>query len=263
LPTDSATDDLHATGSDGVSRAIRSWCVSPAAGWWLWGASIAALAILIAWILWDPKFQEAVVGQKSQLYALTHTDASPPKPITARTALLWMLTGVGGAAAVGVLVTLFVGSATHRSLRSWFALTLLVAAWLTVCVGWPEIAWQGRRFGVWRQLKSFAAVEASLQHDWPMADGDRPELGPFTAYPKDIPRTLMLLTSNSSLPITAVDRAADKTFRVELRGAEPGTWLESHHGASQPGDFTGGIEDEHRLQRSSPLGNGWYLVRYR
>ena len=129
---------------------------------------------------------------------------------------------------IGICVTLMVGAATHRGLRSWFAITLLVAAWLTVCVAWPEIAWQGRRFGAWCQLNEFEAIAASLRDNWPTNDGERAGLGSFMAYPKGRPRTLMLLKSKSSVPISAVERNDDGTLSFELRSAEPGTWLEWH-----------------------------------
>ena len=238
---------------------------SPGTGWALWGASIAVLAVLVAWILWDVKFHETVIAQQAKLHALTHAGApaAPPRQLGYRVALLWALTGAGAATFAGISVTLIVGAATHRRLRSWFAFTLLVAAWLTVVVAWPEIAWQGQRLRSWSRLSQFESVAASLRDNWPVDDGQRPGLGPFMAYPKGNPRTLMLLRSNPTTPISAVERADDGALSFELRGAVPGTWLEWHPANSIPRDFTGGLENEYRVQRSSPLGCGWYLVRYR
>ncbi len=209
-------------------------------------------------------FGQAVVAQKAQLYALTHATLpiAPPRQLGYRVALLWGLSGVAASTLLGIFTLLFAGLSSHRSLRSWFALTLLVAAWLSVCVAWPEVAWQGQRLQTWSRLGEFESLAASLRDDWPAEDGNRAGLGSFMAYPKGKPHTLMLLTADSTPPVSAVERTDDGALRFELRDAESGTWLEWQPTESVPHDFTGGLEQEYRVRRYSPLGRGWYLVRY-
>lgn len=209
-------------------------------------------------------FGQAVVAQKGQLFALTHAQVpvAPPRQLGYRVALLWGLTGVGVVTLLGIFALLFAGPASHRSLRSWFALTLLVAAWLSFCVAWPEVAWQSQRLSSWSRLGQFDSLATSLRDDWPVDDGNRLALGSFMAYPKGDPRSLMVLKTGSTPPISAVERTDDGALRFELRGAEPGTWLEWQPANTVPHDFTGGLDQEYRVQRYSPLGHGWYLVRY-
>jgi hypothetical protein len=157
---------------------------------------------------------------------------------------------------------LFAGAETHRRLRSWFAFTMLVAAWLTLLVGWRELAWQGQRMRLWSDLNEFKTIATKLQADWPAADGKQEGLGTFMAYPQGKPRMLMMLNSDTSPSVSAVERA-DGALAFEFAGDSDGTWLEWHPPGSAPRNFTGGLEGEYDLRRVSPLGDGWYLVRYR
>lgn len=263
MTTEHATDELGESGGVGRRPTIRQCIASPATGWTLWGASLIALAVLVAWAASDVLFGPAVIAQQAQLYALTHPAATvtPPRQLGNRVALLWGLTAVGAVSLAGIFVMLFAGAITHRRVRSWFAYTLLVAAWLAFCVAWPEVAWQSQRLSSWSRLGTFDALANSLRADWPVDDGNRLSLGSYMAYPKGDPRSLMVLKSGST-PILAVERTDDGALRFELRDAEPGTWVEWQSAKSVPHDFTGGLEQEYRVQRYSPLGRGWYLVRY-
>jgi hypothetical protein len=264
LTTGPTNDEPSESGDVGQPGALRRRIASPATGWALWGAIAIALAALVAWAASDVLFGQTVVAQKAQLYGLMHPAATvtPPRQLGYRVALLWGLTGVGAITLFGIFVALFVGAARHRSLRSWFAYTLLVAAWLMLLVAWPEIAWQGQRLRSWSRLGQFDALAGSLRDDWPVDDGNRLTLGSYMAYPKGKPRALLTLKSGSTPAISAVERTDDGALRFELRGAEPGTWLEWQPAESVPHDFTGGLDQEYRVQRYSPLGHGWYLVRY-
>lgn len=270
MTTPFTTDDLRESGGVGRWAAVRRRIGSPAAGWVLWGANVAVMVMLCVWVLSDVKFHETVIAQMAQLHAITHAGsrAAPIRQLGYRVELLWMLAGAGTVTLIGVIATLFAGAAAHRSLRSWFAFTLLIAAWLTMYTAWPEIAWQGQRLRLWCQLSRFESVAASLRDNWPTRDGERVKFGSFMAYPKGNPHTLIVLKSASTPPIltppiSAVERTNEGGLNFELRGALPGTWLEWHPANSPPHDFTGGLENEYHVQRSSTLGGGWYLVRYR
>lgn len=262
MTTEHATDELGESGGVGRRQTIRQWIASPATGWTLWAASLIALAVLVAWAASDILFGQAVIAQKAQLYELTHAPVAPPRQLGYRVALLWVLTGTGIVTLIGIGVMLFAGAVTHRRLRSWFEFTLLVAAWLSFCVAWPEVAWQAQRLRSWSRLGQFDALTTSLRDDWPADDGNRLALGSFMAYPKGDPRSLIVLKSGSTPPVSAVERTHDGVLRFELRGVVPGTWLEWQPADSVPHDFIGGLEQEYRVQRFSPLGRGWYLVRY-
>lgn len=165
-----------------------------------------------------------------------------------------------------IILTLFAGAEQHRRLRAWFAFTLLVAGWLTLFVAWREFAWQGQRMRLWTQLDEYEPVAASLNEKWPSGDGELPNVGAFMAYPQGKPRTLLVLAQSESQPGTsfsAVERDDDGSLKFELAGDETGSWLEWHPAGSTPDNFTGGLENTYTRGRSAPLGNGWYLVRYR
>lgn len=264
MTTEPTTDESSESGGVGLRSSIRRCIASPATGRTLWAASLIALVALVAWAASDVLFGQAVVAQKAQLYGLTHPAAAvtPPRQLGFRVPLLWGLAGVGAVTLIGIFAMLFAGATPHRSLRSWFALTLLVAAWLSFYMAWPEIAWQGQRLSSWSQLGQFDVLAASLRDDWPVEDGDRLDIGSYMVYPKGKPRALLTLKSGPEPPISAVERTDDGALRFELRDAIPGTWLEWQPAESAPHDFTGGLDQKYRLRRHSPLGRGWYLVRY-
>jgi len=133
---------------------------------------------------------------------------------------------------------------------------------MTLLVGWREIAWLGQRIRLGSLVAQFDPIAESLREDWPTSDGERDDLGSFMAYPQGNPRMLMMLVSKTDPQISAIERADDGSLGFEIRGEQPGTWLEWHPAGSQPVAFVGGLEDDHNLRRISPLGDGWYQVRY-
>lgn len=164
---------------------------------------------------------------------------------------------------LGIFLGLFVGVKEQRRTRTWLAFVALAAAWFTLAVGWRELAWQGQRLRLRSTVNEFDALAKSLRENWPTADGERAGLGSFMAYPQGTPRMLMMLVSETDPQIAAIERGADGSLGFEIRGEEPGTWLEWHPAGSAPKTFVGGLEAEYDLGRTSPLGRGWYLVRYR
>lgn len=230
----------------------------------MWIANLVALGVLTAWIVLDAKFPATAHVQKGQMHALagyTITERWPQ--LGPRVAMLWIVLILGVISTIGIFIMLFVGAARHRGLRSWLAFTFLIAVWLTLLVSGQEIAWHGQRLRMRMDIARFDVIAESLRSDWPTADGERPGLGTFMAYPQGTPRMLLMLTSDSEPPISAVERADDGTLGFELRGDETGTWLEWHPAGSTPRAFVDGLESEYDFRRAAPLGRGWYLVRYR
>jgi hypothetical protein len=238
----------------------------------MWGANLLLLVGTFAWILWDPKFPltaRALVHKRAFLQgeSLASFFYTLSPDLGHRLSYLVDLMGVAVLTLVGIVVTLFTGSREHRRLRTWFAFTLLVAIWLTLTVTWPEMAWQGQRIRMWTQLEGFQQVAAALRENWPKADGELPEVGTFMAYPRGNPRTLMILSApqppTTGIQFSAVERSDGGALRFELTGYESNAWLEWHPQDSLPESFTGGLENTYSRTKSAPLGNGWYLVRYR
>ena len=232
----------------------------------MWIANIVLLIGLTAWIFWDPAFVATAVKFRYGLDALVHGQRSlaeiAGKLLQPATLLACVLV-VNVVTLAAIFLGLFIGSTRHRQLRAWLAFTMLVALWLTLAVAWPEFAWQGQRLRLRRNLQEFDAIAASLRDDWPAADGERAGLGTFMAYPQGKPRMLLMLTSDTTPPVSSVERAGDGTLSFQLRGDPGGAWLEWHPPGSTPRAFVGGLANQYDFGRAAPLGRGWYLVRYR
>ncbi|KAA5541944.1 hypothetical protein FYK55_16235 [Roseiconus nitratireducens] len=183
--------------------------------------------------------------------------------------LLLLVTVAGGGAAVWVMA--LCRRAGHDrslvSLRSLVALTGVMALWCSLFLNHSAIAWQGKRVRLALQRDRFDSIARPLRNDWPTRDGSLQHLGPYMAYPFGKPRTLILLTSPSvtgtQLCISAIERCDSGALKLQLAGPDGGDWAEWHPPSSQPGSFTGGLNEHHDLQASLELGGGWYLVRYR
>ena len=108
---------------------------------------------------------------------------------------------------------------------------------------------------------------AALSTNWPAGDGERVELGPFLAYPLGKPQVLLLLTQASvphtNVSFSTVERSDQGGLRFQLTGNELGAWLEWHPSHDEPRGFIGGLLQRYELDRFSPLGDDWFLVRYK
>lgn len=231
----------------------------------LWIANVVLLIALLGWIFWDGLFP-AAAAQLRTILSLTWGDASALAAIgdqhRGRTVVLMLVVLAAAVSLFGSFLGLFFGSHEDRRLRSWLKFTVLLALWLTLLVGWREIAWQGQRLRLWSSLGIFEKVAASLREDWPTGDRERHGLGSFMAYPQGAPRMLMII-STDAIPVSAVERTDDGALAFQLRGDPSGSWLEWHPEASKPKSFVGGLEQAYELDRAAPIGGGWYVVRYR
>jgi hypothetical protein len=239
--------------------------------WWgraMWTVNVIALVGIFCWILVDAKFPATARHAQWLVEVLRGNFHSLPDDTTMlgrRPTILSGLLVAGTFTLPAIFATLLGGNPRHRSLRAWFAFTLLVAAWLTLFVSWREFAWQGQRMRLWTRLDNFEPIAAELQGNWPQGDGELPKVGTFMAYPQGKPRTLLMLAqpASQSVAFSAIERDDDGSLKFELAGDETGAWLEWHPAGSAPDNFTGGLENNYIRGRSAPLGNGWYLVRYR
>ncbi len=234
----------------------------------LWIFNIAVLLGLVVWILSDGRFSMATELLKARIVAVLElgTSASVYTWYAGRILILSIVSILAVVSAVGILLGLFFGAQTHRRVRSWFAFTLLLAAWLTLFVSWRELAWRGQVFRLHHRLDGFETIAESLRSDWPAVDGERPNMGPFMAYPIGRPTMLMMLKTpavpRTITSFSSVERSDDGALRFELIGDEPDAWLEWHPTGSAPQTFVGGLMAEYPLERFAPLRQGWFLVRY-
>jgi len=153
-----------------------------------------------------------------------------------------------------------------RSLKSLLILTTFCAGWFGLAANASSLAWHGKRARLAFSVQQLDWIAERLRADWPAGDSQLPEIGPFTAYPFGQPRVLLLMQPPSlqrkSLHVCAIERSESGALKFQLGGTVCDDWAEWHPQSSSPRSFVGGLEDEHRLQTYSPLGGGWYLVRY-
>ena len=247
-----------------MRRCIRS----PVTVWALWLINITILLGLVAWIFSDGQFALATEMLKDRIHAFVErgTSAAVYTWYSGRIRILAIITVLAAASFVGIFLGLFFGAKDHRRLRSWFAFTLLLAAWLTLTGSWRELAWRGQTYRLQSRTAGFETIAQKLRADWPNADGQLSGTGQFMAYPIGGPSMLLMLTRpvvpHTTTSFSSIERGTDGTLRFELIGDEPGAWLEWHPPGSVPQSFVGGLQNEYPLERFTPLRDGWYLVRY-
>ncbi len=229
-----------------------------------WLLNIACWLFAVAWIFFDPlaPFGVAIyVGTDDALPYLGALRAPFSRIVIA--ILVWIIALLG---MMLVAFGLFLGPPKHRGVRSWLAVTTLLAFWLGLVVSWRSLADAGQQWRLTRQLDSFETLAEQLRTEWPDRDGQIAGLGPFSAYPAGRPRTLLVIVADlpeDRSPIAVVERSDDGNLRFELAGDEAGAWLEWHPPGSEPASFIGGLQDERDLVDAVPLRDGWYLSRYR
>jgi hypothetical protein len=224
--------------------------------------SIACCVFAIVWLFFDPLAPRTVATYFDLPTSVPGVELGAP---SSHLLIIRALTALAIVGLVLIALGLYLGPPAHRGVRSWLAITALLAFWLGLAVSWRSLAVAGQEWRLTRQLDSFEPLAEQLRHSWPRGDDYWPELGHFTAYPIGRPRMLLVI-SNERLadhtPFYVVERSDAGALRFELAREEAGAWLEWHPPGSQPATFTGGLEDERRLTNVAALNDGWYLTHY-
>lgn len=222
----------------------------------LWIVHLSTLAALVVWAAADPLF-ESMVRAPASVSGWPRITGLVGCMLLASTSL------------IGLIVTSFwqrSGHTRHRSIRHLLAITGLIAMWFAFALHHETIAWQGKRVRFANRVNNLETLVDTLRHDWPLRDGELPQVGPFMAYPFGQPTTLILLQSpqlsSQEAYVCAIERCRDGAIKLQLSGVDGGDWVEWHPPHSQPSSFVGGLAQEYRLHDASWLGNGWFLVRY-
>jgi hypothetical protein len=264
-----AKDDLAKSNDD--ARTVRKLKRLRNADYFarcMWLLSVAALMGIVVLAYLDARFVQTADKVQGLIWLFRDNDPFLQQPSSGsnRFVTLAMLCWVGAIGVLGIIFGLFIGPPAHRRLRSWLALTALIAGWLTLWTNWPEIAWLGQQHRLRAELARFEAMATTLRDDFPRQDGERPLLGPYMAYPIGRPTILLLLTPtespHSGIHVAAIERHPDGGLCFQLSAAETGAWLEWHPPGRSPQSFTGGLLTDYRLQRYSQIAPEWHLVRY-
>lgn len=231
-----------------------------------WAIQIAALVAICAWIFFDGRFPQTIVAFLNRIGSLLTGESMP---LGASTWRLWMLAILAGGiliSGIGTVCGLAAGSPKQRRIGAWFAVVAMAAAWLTIGITWPDLAWSGQRWRLARQVNSLNAVAETLRTDWPTQDGELPDVGVFMTYPREAPSILLVIARpdfSRHVGFTAVERSEKGALRFEMAGGETGAWLEWHPDGSTPHSFVGGLATDYQLRRSEPVAPNWYVTRYR
>jgi hypothetical protein len=230
----------------------------------VWLLNFLLLATAAAWLIVDP-YAPRVVERLESIWTPWKNVGEFLNFPHARGRAVQVVAAVAILGLVVVIVALFLGPPRHRRLRSWLALTTLVALWLALFASWREFAWAGARWRLGQELAQFEPVAAALRDQWPKRDDDIPGLGYFTVYPNIEATTLLVISDDAPpgrAPIAAVEHSDAGALRFQLAGDETGAWLEWHPRGSEPASFKGGLDTKYILDRTSPLRDGWFLSNY-
>jgi hypothetical protein len=166
-----------------------------------------------------------------------------------------------------MLCGLFIGERRYRSTRAWLAFMTLACGWLGFLVTWPDVYWLGQQRRMAAALQPVERLAQELSQNWPTEDGNLAGIGPYLAYPKGGPTTLLPLRwitfPGSALGFSAIERTADGVIRFELAGDEVGAWLEWRSDDRPPQPFKSGLEVDYNVAREARLAPRWFLVRYK
>lgn len=229
-----------------------------------WLVNSALLVAAVWWIAASPDAVRLVDGSWSRLEAI----ASSPSSESLKGFSIGLVTAAAVATVTGamMLLSVLVGPGGLRSMRQWLLLVLVVAAWLTLGVGRHELSWRGQQHRIARDLKRIEPFLAELNNHWPTTDGDSELLGPFLAYPRAKPTTLLLAgvqpLPGTNLLLNAIEKTSDGAIRLELGGDEHGGWIEWRPAGDEPSNFISGLETAYSVRQRARLAPDWYLVRY-
>ena len=234
----------------------------------LWLLNFLAVAAVAAWILFDRSAAHilglADPAPYTTWFPTGGSSAGIPRGAALRAGAALGAVGFAFISLVIFTMGLFFGPREQRGLRSWLALTALVALWAGVMASSDDLAWRGECWHMRRQLDQFEAVADRLRTDWPLRDGQLPLLGNFTAYPVGRPHMLLMFVAKTPpgrATIAAVERSPAGALRFALASEQTGEWLEWHPPESRPASFKGALS-EYNLKRATPLGAGWHLTSY-
>jgi hypothetical protein len=228
-----------------------------------WLVNGALLVAAVWWIAATPDAVRQIDAGWSRIEALATAPTSEPWSFSLSLAIATGVMTVSGAL---MLLSVLVGPRSLRSMRQWLLLVLIVAAWLTLGVSRHEVSWRGQQHRIASDLKRIEPFLAQLSHHWPTTDGDSELLGPFLAYPRAQPTTLLLAgvqpLPGTNLLLNAIEKTADGAIRLELGGEEHGGWIEWRPTGDEPSSFVSGLETAYSVRQRARLAPDWYLVRY-
>lgn len=255
------------SSSDSLGSSFGGWIVAG-----IWALGLSLLGAIATWMLFDPQFEDSVEWARYETESTWNSPDELVMPDHRRDELGERVTIVKASvlgllgSQIAILLSLFWGPISHRRMLGFLGFVTFFALSIGLLVAWKDVVWQGERLRVARELRQIEQIAGRLDKQWPLVDGNRPGLGPFSAYPYGQATVLMRLhqpdPATERLLFTAVERAENGALRFRLAGVDRGYWLEKHPEGSSPSSFQGGLEEHYELRRSSHVKDDWYLAQY-
>ena len=229
-----------------------------------WVANGAIWIGLVAWVATQPDALRDLESIQLLAISMASSDvAQSTEMIKKWIGLVLIAAAITGMA---MLFSVIAGTRGFRTVRVWMLLIVAACGWLTLGLGIRDLHWHGQQYRTMRHLQELNEFASSLNDQWPTQDGDLEFVGPYLAYPKSKPTTLLFVGSpampGTELKLTAIERTADGILRFELAGGEQPSWLVWQTSNAMPGDFTSGLATRYQVDRSAQLARNWYLVHY-
>lgn len=231
------------------------------------GAWMANLALWIGvawWIAASGTSIRTIDAASRQALRLT-TGNGEPSFSDPGWVVLWVPVAV---LATGLLmfISVLLGPRPFRTIRYWLLLVAAFAAWASLGTARQDLHWVGQQHRLAGKLPAASPLVDQLRQDWPVDESGTDVLGPYLAYPKPNPTTLLLATNapleGTDLSISAVERSPAGAICMELAGDESPAWLEWRPSDDEPHSFTSGLETRYEVGQFARLAPHWYLVRY-
>jgi hypothetical protein len=170
-------------------------------------------------------------------------------------------------ATILVVIQLFVGRRSGRSLAAWLAATALLAAWLGLIVGYRRIRDDAFRSHARRQILNLERLPESLNEHprWPV-DAIETGFGTYMSYRTNNPNSVLRKSPwwESEMPFVVyrlnnkgllfISPANRYRFEWHPMGDEPSF-------AHLPTNMSPSMKID-ALSRVEPLGEGWFLTEY-
>ncbi|WP_425400502.1 hypothetical protein [Aeoliella sp.] len=228
-------------------------------------AWLANLALLVGVAWWIASDAASLRTLEAAWRSASSSRSSVLPQLPDSTSMQLLAAGVMGTGLM-MLASVLVGPRSFRTVRSWLLLVAVIAMWTSLGIARGDLYWLGQQHRLASELPALNQLVDHLRTDWPEDETGTEVLGPYLAYPKPNPTTLLLATNaplaGSKLTISAVERSPAGSICLELAQEESPAWIEWRPARDDPSSFISGLETRYEVDEFAEIAPHWFLVRY-